>query len=157
MKKHMPDTLDYVITDMLETITLFNNKVKDATVTETEDGKYKVEFMVEAEKYRVISPEKGDATVIEGDEAKVSISFGNREDKDEKKYIDMNDWIDLAIFAKDEDGNEQEIMLKKVHITGKENKFSFTVDKKPFSVGIDPYHKLIDRKTSDNIKEVKQS
>jgi ABC-2 type transport system permease protein len=113
--------------------------------------------MVEAEKYRVISPEKGDATVIEGDEAKVSISFGNREDKDEKKYIDMNDWIDLAIFAKDEDGNEQEIMLKKVHITGKENKFSFTVDKKPFSVGIDPYHKLIDRKTSDNIKEVKQS
>ncbi len=157
MKKHMPDTLDYVITDMLETITLFNNKVKDATVTETEDGKYKVEFMVEAEKYRVISPEKGDATVIEGDDAKISISFGQREDKDEKKYIDMNDWIDLAIFAKDEDGNEQEIMLKKVHITGKENKFSFIVDKKPFSVGIDPYHKLIDRRTTDNIKEVKKS
>jgi len=156
MKRHMPDTLDYVITDMLETITLFDNKVDSAYVSKTEGGKYKVDFVVEAQKYRVVKTEKEDKKEVESAEGAVKISFQTKDSKDDKEYMDMNDWIDLAIFIEDENKEEQEILFKKVHITEKENKFSFIVDKKPHSVGIDPYHKLIDRKTSDNTEKVKE-
>ena len=156
MKRHMPDTLDYVITDMLETITLFDNKVDSAYVSKTEGGKYKVDFVVEAQKYRVVKTEKEDKKEVESAEGAVKISFQTKDSKDDKEYMDMNDWIDLAIFIEDENKEEQEILFKKVHITEKENKFSFVVDKKPHSVGIDPYHKLIDRKTSDNTEKVKE-
>ncbi len=156
MKRHMPDSLDYVITDMLETITLFDNKVDSAYVSKTDDGKYRVDFIVEAEKYRVVKTVKDDATEVESGDGAVKISFEVKSDKKEdKQYVDMNDWIDLAIFVEDEDKEEQEILFKKVHITAKENKFSFVVDKKPHSVAIDPYHKLIDRKTSDNTEKIK--
>ena len=156
MKKHMPDSLDYVITDLLETITLFDNKVDSAYVSKTADGKYKVDFVVEAQKYRVVKSDKKQEHKLEGDDATVKVSFNPKEINDEKKYVDMNDWIDLAIFVKDKNKDEQEILFKKVHITSKENKFSFVIDQKPHSVGIDPYHKLIDRKTSDNTKVVRE-
>ncbi|MGQ1910053.1 ABC transporter permease/M1 family aminopeptidase [Marinifilum sp. RC60d5] len=156
MHRYMPDSLDYVITDMLETITLFDNKVDSAYVSKTEDGKYKVDFIVEAEKYRVIHTAKDSTTNLETDDGALSISFNTNSKKEDKEYVDMNDWIDLAIFVEDENKVEQEILFKKIHITAKENKFSFVVDKKPSSVGIDPYHKLIDRKTSDNTEKVKE-
>jgi len=157
MKRHMPDSLDYVITDMLETITLFDNKVDSAFVSKTEDGKYKVDFIVEAEKYRVVNAVKDESADLETDNGSVKISFNsNNKKKDDKEYVDMNDWIDLAIFVEDENKEEQEILFKKVHITAKENAFSFIVDKKPHSVAIDPYHKLIDRKTSDNTEKIKE-
>jgi len=156
MKRHMPDSLDYVITDMLETITLFDNKVDSAYVSKTEDGRYQVDFVVKAQKYRVVKTEKEDKKEVESAEGAVKISFQTKDRKDDKQYIDLNDWIDLAIFIEDENKEEQEILFKKVHITEKENKFSFIVDKKPHSVGIDPYHKLIDRKTSDNTEKIKE-
>jgi len=157
MKRHMPDSLDYVITDMLETITLFDNKIDSAYVSQTDDGKYRVDFIVEAEKYRVVKTIKDDAAELESGDGAVKISLNNNNDKkEEKQYVDMNDWIDLAIFVKDENKDEQEIFFKKVHITAKENKFSFVVDTKPHSVGIDPYHKLIDRKTADNTERIKE-
>ena len=157
MKRHMPDSLDYVITDMLETITLFDNKVDSAFVSKTVDGKYKVDFIVEAEKYRVVKAAKDESADLETDNGSVKISFkSNNKKKDDKEYVDMNDWIDLAIFVEDENKEEQEILFKKVHITAKENVFSFIVDEKPHSVAIDPYHKLIDRKTSDNTEKIKE-
>jgi len=157
MKRHMPDSLDYVITDMLETITLFDNKVDSAYVSQTDNGKYRVDFTVEAEKYRVVKIAKDDAAELESGDVAVKIFFKNNNDeKEEKQYVDMNDWIDLAIFVEDENKDEQEIFFKKVHITAKESKFSFVVDKKPHSVGIDPYHKLIDRKTADNTERIKE-
>ncbi|MGZ2372018.1 M1 family aminopeptidase [Ancylomarina sp. YFZ004] len=156
MKHHMPDSLDYVITDMLETITLFDNKVDSAYVSKTEDGKFRVDFIVEAEKYRVVKTIKDESAEVESAEGAVKISFSNDNKKEDKEYVDMNDWIDLAIFIEDENKDEQEIFFKKVHITAKENSFSFVVDKKPHSVAIDPYHKLIDRKTSDNSEKLKE-
>ena len=158
LKRHMPDSLDYVITDMLETITLFDNKVDSAYISETTNGKYKVDFRVTAEKYRVVETSKAESQGVKSADGSVSISFGAGDivKKEEKQYVDMNDWIDLAIFVEDENGDEQELMFKKVHITNKESIFSFVVDQKPYSVAIDPYHKLIDRKTSDNSEKVKE-
>ena len=47
--------------------------------------------------------------------------------------------------------------LTEQEITEIENNHSIMVSKKPIEVGIDPYYKLIDRKTSDNRKKVSET
>lgn len=158
MKRHTPDSLDYIITDLLETITLFDNKIDSTHVTELDNGKYKVDFIVDAQKYRVIDNDKSQFNQeLETEDKNVVISLNVKtgEDDEEKEYIDMNDWVDVAIFGEDDNKEEEEILFKKVHLTQQENKFSFIIDQKPSSVGVDPYHKLIDRKTYDNTMKVK--
>jgi hypothetical protein len=46
------------------------------------------------------------------------------------------------------------IHLAKQDIRGGESTLTFTVDRRPVRVGIDPYNKLIDRNSDDNLKTV---
>jgi ABC-2 type transport system permease protein len=57
IREATPDSLQYVIKDMFETITLYRNRVLNATSKELEDGKYEVEIEFEVSKYR--NNEKG--------------------------------------------------------------------------------------------------
>jgi ABC-2 type transport system permease protein len=126
-----PDSLQYILTDMFETITLFDNRVTEATYEEVDDT-YKVTFKVEAKKLR------DDGT---GEETEIGIS----------------DYIDIGIFGREKvDGKWKDIPLyfQKHKITDQETEFTFTVDSQPRKVGIDPYNKLIDRKPDDNTKRV---
>jgi hypothetical protein len=132
VKDVTPDSLQYLIYDMFETITLYENKISEVSYDELEDGKYKVNFSVECTKFR-------------------ADSLG-REDE-----IPMNDWIDIAIFSKevnDSTKKEEEIFLQKFKIEEKNKDFEFIIDHKPSKVGIDPYLKLIDRHRNDNTKSI---
>jgi len=129
LKDVTPDSLQYLIHDMFETITLYENKVTDVSYEEFE-GKYKVNFTVDCNKFR-------------------SDSIGREEE------IPMNDWIDIAVFSEeinDSTRHEQEIFLQKFKIEENTKKFELIVDYKPSKVGIDPYLKLIDRHRNDNTK-----
>ena len=55
IKQATPDSLQYVIGDMFETITLYENKAKEATFAKTEDGKYQVNLTIETKKFRADS------------------------------------------------------------------------------------------------------
>ncbi|MGB0839024.1 MAG: hypothetical protein ACPGXL_02730, partial [Chitinophagales bacterium] len=126
-----PDSLQYLLTDMFETITLFENKVEEATYTALDNGKYEVTMKLSAEKMR-------------------ADSLGN------ETVIPINDWVDVGIFKEDKDDDEGDsvrfpLYLKKHKITGKETEFTFVVDTIPANVGFDPYNKLIDRHSSDNV------
>ena len=46
-------------------------------------------------------------------------------------------------------------MLKKWRITEAKSTIQIIVDQKPMIAGIDPYNKLIDRNSDDNLGEVK--
>src|SRR6202000_279476 len=73
LKAGTPDSLSYLITDMFEHITLFNNRVDKATATETPDHKYKVQVKVLCEKVRCDS-------------------IGN------ETIVPMNDYVDIGLF-----------------------------------------------------------
>lgn len=122
-----PDSLKYIIKDMFETITIYENYVKDLSFTSTADGKYKVKLTVGSTKFRSDSV---------GKQTKVPVA----------------DYIDVGVFA-DENMNgknrEKELILQRIKMDAPEKTFEFIVNKKPVSAGIDPYHKLIDR-TPDN-------
>jgi ABC-2 type transport system permease protein len=132
LKLATPDSLKYLITDMFENITLFNNRVDKVVVTETKDKKYNVKINLICEKLR-------------GD------SLGNEE------MIPINDYINISLFAekKDSDNSFGKIILsKQVKINQKETEYNFIVSEKPYQVGVDPYHYLIDKVISDNLKKV---
>jgi ABC-2 type transport system permease protein len=129
LKEATPDSLKYIITDFFETITVYENYVKNLKVEPLKDGKYKVNFTVGCVKFRV------DST-------------GN------DKKVPVNDYIDIGVFGKTKDKKQSEfnpLMLRKFKISADEQRFEFIVDEEPVYVGIDPYNKLIDRTPENNI------
>jgi ABC-2 type transport system permease protein len=124
-----PPDLQYIIADMFESITLFDNKVVSATWVAGGPGKYRVELTLDAHKRR-------------------ADGSGNETE------IPINDLIDVGIFAKDNNGKEP-IYLAKQRISQNTVKLTLLVDQKPYRAGIDPYNKLIDRKPDYNVSDVK--
>ena len=125
IRRAAPDSLQYIITDMFETITLYENRVVKATYEELEDGTYRVHLSVTAQKLRA-------------DE------LGNEEE------VPISDYIDIGVLGED----ESELYMRKHLIDKPEMEFTVIVDAKPVTAGIDPYYKLIDRLTADNTTKV---
>lgn len=133
IRSAVPDSLKYIVKDMFENITLFENRVLEASYKKTTDGKYTVTLKVEAKKF-------------------VADSLGNETE------VPMNDWIDIGVFTKKKDNNgnsvNKELYCAKKKISKSEMEFEITVDELPLEAGIDPYNKLIDRHPDDNTKKM---
>ena len=127
IKKVTPDSLKYIIHDMFETITMFENKTTEATYKELAKDNFEVTLKVSAEKMRA------DSTGLESP-------------------IAVNDWIDIGVYGKNIAGKDSLLYLKKHKINQKENTFTIQVKSRPKRGGIDPLHKLIDRHSDDNSK-----
>lgn len=129
-----PDSLKYIINDMFETITLYENKTTKCSYTKTPQGKYLVKFTVESKKMKADSVGK-------------------------MKDVAIADWIDIGIFGSKEtpDGKktDTELYLQKRKIDKNKMEFEITVDEEPVKVGIDPYNKLIDRTPDNNTRPFK--
>jgi len=128
-----PDSLQYIIKDMFETITLYDNQVKEVTYKKKGD-KYLVTIEFSAKKYR-------------------ADGYGKETE------IPMSDYIDVGIFGKEKKGGksvDKTLYLQKHKISDKDTKIQITVDGKPEEAGIDPYNKLIDRKPDDNLKKASE-
>ena len=116
-----PPHLQYVIDDMFETITLYDNRATSATAKALPDGRYEVTLKVTARKLRA------DALGKETDAA-------------------LADWIDIGVL----DADNKPLFLEKKKIDREEMEFTVVVAGKPARAGIDPYNKLIDRRPKDN-------
>ncbi len=131
IRKITPDSMKYVLNDLFETITIYENKVTGFNVTPIVGGKFKVKIDVNAKKFQ-------------------SDSVGKQ------KEVPINDWVDIAVFAKrDPDSKKPEVPLyiTKVKLNKTSQTFELLLDKEPERAGIDPYHKLIDRDPDDNIQK----
>ncbi|MDP9121433.1 MAG: hypothetical protein M3O15_08715, partial [Acidobacteriota bacterium] len=126
-----------LLADMLENITLFENRATAATCTRQPDGRYAVDLTLEAKKLRADG--KGNETPVP-----------------------LDDWIDVGVFGekRGKDGGSEEtvLYLAKRHFIGAplgtRTKLRLVVDQLPVWAGIDPYNKLIDRDSDDNRKRV---
>lgn len=122
LRSAAPADKQYILTDLLETITIWDNKTESATVNKRSDGKYDISLTIKARKSRCDS--LGRETPVE-----------------------MKDLIDIGVIGID--GNF--IYLEKKEIKTGVNIITVTVDKKPVQAGIDPVYKLIDRIVNDNV------
>jgi len=128
LRKQTPPDLQYMITDMFETITLYDNKAVSAKVQHTADHKYKVTLVVDARKMRANG---------EGAETEISI----------------HDLIEVGVFKGRKD-SEEPLHTEKVWITQPHTTLTFVVDEPPTRAAIDPYSKLVDRNPEDNWTDV---
>ena len=131
IKAATPDSLQYLIEDMFETITLYSNRTTDATYKELPDGRYEVSLEVEVAKFRADSVGR-------------------------ESPIEFNDWIEIGVLAEAEEGKQNNRMLKveRHRINSPTASFKLIVDKEPVEAGIDPNYLLIDRFPDDNVKKL---
>ena len=120
-----------LITDMFERITLWDLKVEEATVSARDDGKFDVSIEVSASKFEA-----------DGAGAQTEVP------------LDLP--IDIGVFSENPDdvteGDEHVLLLEKHRVQDGEMTFELVVEEEPTHVGIDPYNKLIDRNSDDNLK-----
>lgn len=127
-----PDSLQSLITDYFEKITLYDNRVTDAKATKLPDGRYRVTMTVTSAKF-------------------YSDSLGN------ETAAPLNDWLPVAVFPEErKDGKPTApLALTRFRFRKGDNKIEFTVSGKPGVAKVDPYTFIIDRKLDDNEKEIK--
>ena len=126
-----PDSLQYLLTDLFETITLWDVEARRAAVARTDDGQYEVTLDVVAKKVRADSAGRETETP-------------------------MDDFVEIGVFAAGEgDGPGEPLYLERHRIRSGEQTIRVTVPREPARAGIDPSRKLIDREREDNVVEVK--
>lgn len=133
LRQEIPEDMHYLLTDLFEEITLYDNRLLSAEYQELEDGKYRVNLRFTVRKLRI----DGDGMEVE---------------------VPMNDWIELGAFGKSEDGGNIGSVLhrERKQLTAGEHEYSFTVNELPESVGVDPFFLLVDRQPNDNMKRPKR-
>ena len=121
---------EQIIHDFFERITMFDLSVTEAETRELDDGRFETTMSVEARFFEVDG---------EGNETEEPINYA----------------IDIAAFSRGLDGAlegaDHILYFERQPINENEMEFSFTTDIRPAWVGIDPYNKLIDRNSDDNL------
>lgn len=121
-----PDSLQYLIVDLFETVTLYDNRVEKASVQQRADGKFQIEADLTIRKYRMDTAESAEDM--------------------SSSALPLADYIEIAIMGKV--GNE---IYRKMHkITDSNTHLSLIVAEVPGSVVIDPDQRLIDLEETDN-------
>ena len=126
-----PEPLQSLITDLFETVTLWDVKTERAAVQRTSDGQYEVTLDVVAKKMRADSV---------GHETETP----------------MDDVVEIGVFGPATgDSRDVPISLQRHRIHSGTQTIRITVSKEPARAGIDPRHTLIDRERADNVVDVK--
>lgn len=126
-----PDSLKYLIKDLFETITLYELKTDSIVVNDSTSGLYRVDVYGSAKKLR-------------------ADSLGAEEE------IPMSDWVDIGLFKNADkrdttvDKNGIPLYLKKHRLSQGPQHITVVLSERPIRGGIDPLHKLVDRKVDDN-------
>ena len=141
-----PDSLQYLITDMFETITLYENSIVEAEFEEKEEDNYEVTLVTRTMKYKTDDQGKRIYKNDFGDSLYVKIE-GRRTPL---RSYPLSDWIEVGVFGTDDEGEEKVLYLEKLKFDTIQDTLSITVNKMPTSVGVDPYNKLIDIVSDDN-------
>jgi hypothetical protein len=122
LREVTPPQYAYLIADMFESITLYENRAVAATYRELGKGKYEVKLKVAARKLK-------------------------SSDQGVEKEVALADWIDIGVL----DAKGKPLYLERHKIEKPETDFQFTVNGIPAKAGIDPWNKLVDRKPDDNV------
>ncbi|UFH55783.1 M1 family aminopeptidase [Spirosoma sp. KNUC1025] len=130
-RQQTPDSLQAVITDQFERITIFNNRATAASAKKRADGQYNVTINVQAEKFYADSLGRETPTKL-------------------------NDLIDVGVYGKPAEGKKQGKLLaiRRERMRQKDGKYTFVVREEPYEAGIDPINFLVDRIPDDNLKRV---
>ena len=130
-----PESLLYLITDLFETITLWDVKTDSAAAERTQSGDWRVTLTVTAKKVRADSIGK-------------------------ETEVPMNDLVQIGVFTEPEQDKErgEPVYLRMHRVRSGQQKIVVTVPggaaQSLSTAGIDPYHRLIKRERSPSVVSV---
>lgn len=122
-----PPEYQYLLDDMFQNITVYDDRAVSANYAKQDDGKYQVYLTVEAKKFRA-------------------------DGRGQEHAVPVNDLIDIGVL----DADGKYLYLQKHKIGQEETDITVTVDSIPAKAGIDPVDKLIDRNLDDNVIPVRR-
>lgn len=110
-----PPGLQYILEDLFENITLYDNRALAATYRKLTDGRYEVQLKLAAKELRA------DALGVEHE-------------------VPLHDLIDIGAL----DANGTAIALERRRIDANQTEMTLYMDRPPVTAGIDPLNKLVD-------------
>jgi hypothetical protein len=126
-----PDSLHTMLSDLFETVTLWDVRARGASVRRLPSGDYEVTLDVTGKKVR-------------------ADSAGNESE------VPMNDLVEIGVFGRGKNGRLGEpLYLQAQRIRSGTQTITMTVPSEPSRAGIDPYNKLFDRQRDDNVVAIK--
>ena len=138
IKAVTPDSLQYLITDLVENITFYENKTEKATYKELGNDMYEVTLELSSKKM-------------------VADSLGKETE------LPLTEWIDIGVYGEEPKKENAEgykfaplLYFEKHQITKENSTIKIKVKGKPVKAGIDPLNKLINRHHKDNVKKVEK-
>lgn len=150
LKTKVPDSLQYLIKDMFETVTLYDNKVNSAEVEPLKGGGYELTVKFQLSKYR--SDAKGEKSYEDVKGSKLTQKIG----KEEVNSLPLNDYVEFTVFGEKKNKENQKtqvdnpIYKQLLKIDRISNTLIIKLKERPTEVGVDPYNVLIDTDSDDN-------
>nr|MBP7515924.1 hypothetical protein [Flavobacteriales bacterium] len=136
LEKVVPDSLDYLLEDGFKKITLYGNRMEEATAHMLPDSTYEVKLRIHGEKNYADSLGRETTAV-------------------------MNDWMDVSILRypafgrkADKSKNDVPLLQKRLRLKSGMNELTFIVEEKPMQAVIDRDNLFFDRVMLDNLKKV---
>ncbi len=126
-----PDSMQYVISDLFEKMILFDNKITAGSYEQLVNNQYKVNLKLAANKYEINS-------------------LGT------ETSIDINDWIEIGVYAQDTTETDQLVYTQKHKITSQITDIEILVNQAPSKVGISPFDILIDKNSEDDLIKIEK-
>lgn len=121
-----PGSLQYVIEDLFESITLYDLAVENASYDQLDHDQYDVFLEVNAKKFK-------------------ADRWGN------ESAVKVNDWVDVGVYTENGEGKKELIYLKKHHLKDSLQTIKVYVESRPIHAGIDPKSRLVERNFEDNV------
>jgi len=126
LKGATPPEYHYLLTDLLETITLWDLRTTAVAAEPAGDGTWRVTLDLEAQKFRADGSGK-------------------------ETEVPMNDFVEIGVFG---EATADPLYLQKHRIRSGRQRISVVVKGTPARAGMDPQLLLIDRNWSDNLRPV---
>ncbi|MBE7510433.1 MAG: hypothetical protein HS118_09585 [Bacteroidia bacterium] len=126
IKKETPDSLKYLITDLFETVTFYDNKILNAKLTKLTNNLFEIELSLEIKKYKSENSKKSD--------------------------MPLNDLVEIGFYSSDSRKLPNEV--KRIRVSKSNNLVKFSIGFKPDKIIIDPFILMIDKNSKDNSKQL---
>jgi ABC-2 type transport system permease protein len=136
LKKATPEKYAYLLEDMFEKITLYDNRALSAEIRERDDGKF--ELTLELQVRKLYADGKGVETEAEK----------------------LDDWIEVGAYIEREVEGEtidEPLYLELHRFDASKSELTLVLDERPTKAGVDPRKLLIDRSPSDNTRSVEDA
>jgi len=138
----VPDSLTYLIKDMFQSVTFYENKISEIKKTQLPGGEYKVDLDLLVSKYRI--NEKREKTF--SDDSGKSITYNPGNVGSAINSLPLNDYIEIAVL----DSRKNTLYRGRIKVSSIYNNISVIVSSNPESVLIDPDELMIEVIKTDN-------